>query len=194
VPTEALRIGQFVRFRTWQHPAHGRSPDYVRLYALFTLVGIADEDDIDAPNRGRSAAKSATKFALPLCRSHHGAVPRAGDEQAWWKVAGIDPVKVSGRRPTDDCYPEWPIELIASSTYVRFSGRRGCLPNLEFGQEHRCLIETRLEAYRFVQAASTGQGKQADARKAFEESNAISSDYLPAVERLVDLDLADKYK
>src|SRR5262245_16711573 len=37
-----------------------------------------------------------------------------------------------------------------------------------------------------------GQGKQADARKAFEKSNEISPDYLPAVERLVDLDLAEK--
>jgi tetratricopeptide (TPR) repeat protein len=37
-----------------------------------------------------------------------------------------------------------------------------------------------------------GQGQQADARKAFEKSNEISPDYLPAVERLVDLDLADK--
>jgi tetratricopeptide (TPR) repeat protein len=36
------------------------------------------------------------------------------------------------------------------------------------------------------------QGKQADARKALEKSNEISLDYLPAVERLVDLDLADK--
>jgi tetratricopeptide (TPR) repeat protein len=37
-----------------------------------------------------------------------------------------------------------------------------------------------------------GQGKQADARKAFEKSNEISPDYLPTVEKLVDLDLADK--
>jgi tetratricopeptide (TPR) repeat protein len=37
-----------------------------------------------------------------------------------------------------------------------------------------------------------GQGKQADARKAFEKSNEISPDHLPAVERLVDLDLVDK--
>src|SRR5215831_15522450 len=37
-----------------------------------------------------------------------------------------------------------------------------------------------------------GQGKQADARKAFGKSNEISPDYLPAVERLVDLDIADK--
>src|SRR5262245_20843515 len=37
-----------------------------------------------------------------------------------------------------------------------------------------------------------GQGKQADARKAFEKSNEVSPDYLPAVEMLVDLDIADK--
>src|SRR5215470_11933628 len=37
-----------------------------------------------------------------------------------------------------------------------------------------------------------GQGQRADARKAFEKSNEISPDYLPAVERLVDLDIADK--
>jgi tetratricopeptide (TPR) repeat protein len=36
------------------------------------------------------------------------------------------------------------------------------------------------------------QGEQADARKAFEKSNEISPDYLPAVERLVELDFADK--
>src|SRR6516165_7157147 len=37
-----------------------------------------------------------------------------------------------------------------------------------------------------------GQGQQAEARKAFEKSNEISPDYLPTVERLVDLDIADK--
>jgi tetratricopeptide (TPR) repeat protein len=37
-----------------------------------------------------------------------------------------------------------------------------------------------------------GQGKQADAHKAFEKSNEISPDYLPTVEKLVDLDLGDK--
>jgi len=37
-----------------------------------------------------------------------------------------------------------------------------------------------------------GQGQLADARKAFEKSNEVSPDYLPAVERLVDLDIADK--
>jgi hypothetical protein len=41
--------------------------------------------------------KVSDEFAVPLCRSHHRAVHRAGDEQAWWKTAGIDPVKVARR-------------------------------------------------------------------------------------------------
>ena len=39
--------------------------------------------------------KASDEFAVPLCRSHHRAVHRAGDEQAWWKAAGINPVKVA---------------------------------------------------------------------------------------------------
>src|SRR6516225_5359347 len=46
----------------------------------------------DTCNRGRWAANRATNSP---CRSHHRAVHRAGDEQAWWKAAGIDPVKVA---------------------------------------------------------------------------------------------------
>jgi hypothetical protein len=39
--------------------------------------------------------KASDEFAVPLCRSHHRAVHRAGDEKAWWKQAGIDPIKVA---------------------------------------------------------------------------------------------------
>jgi hypothetical protein len=35
------------------------------------------------------------EFAVPLCRSHHRAVHRSSDEQAWWKAVGIDPIKVA---------------------------------------------------------------------------------------------------
>jgi hypothetical protein len=41
--------------------------------------------------------KVSDEFAVPLCRSHHRAVHRAGDEQAWWMAAGIDPVEVARR-------------------------------------------------------------------------------------------------
>jgi hypothetical protein len=39
--------------------------------------------------------RASDEFAVPLCRSHHRAVHRAGDERAWWQAAGIEPVKVA---------------------------------------------------------------------------------------------------
>jgi ERF superfamily len=41
--------------------------------------------------------KASDEFAVPLCRVHHRAAHRAGDERAWWKVAGIDPIKIARR-------------------------------------------------------------------------------------------------
>jgi hypothetical protein len=59
--------------------------------------------------------KVSDEFAVPLCRGHHRAVHRSRDERAWWRQAGIDPIKVArrlwkatrgmGRRP-----PQW-VEL-----------------------------------------------------------------------------------
>jgi hypothetical protein len=40
--------------------------------------------------------KASDEFAVPLCRVHHRAAHRAGDERAWWQAAGIDPVKIAG--------------------------------------------------------------------------------------------------
>jgi len=39
--------------------------------------------------------KASDEFAVPLCRSHHRAAHRSGDEKAWWKQAGIDPIKIA---------------------------------------------------------------------------------------------------
>jgi hypothetical protein len=39
--------------------------------------------------------RPSDEFAVPLCRSHHRAVHRAGDERAWWQTTGIDPIKVA---------------------------------------------------------------------------------------------------
>ena len=35
------------------------------------------------------------EFTVPLCRIHHRALHGAGDEQAWWREDGIDPIKVA---------------------------------------------------------------------------------------------------
>ncbi|MFL6796103.1 MAG: ERF family protein [Xanthobacteraceae bacterium] len=39
--------------------------------------------------------KSSDEFAVPLCRIHHRLVHRVGNEAAWWKDAGIDPIAVA---------------------------------------------------------------------------------------------------
>jgi hypothetical protein len=65
---------------------------------------------LQPPALGR---KASDEFAVPLCRSHHRAVHRAGDERAWWNAAGIDPMKFArslwkqtrvrdGRLPSDE--------------------------------------------------------------------------------------------
>jgi hypothetical protein len=41
--------------------------------------------------------KASDEFAVPLCRVHHRAAHRAGDERAWWQAAGIDPIKIARR-------------------------------------------------------------------------------------------------
>jgi ERF superfamily len=41
--------------------------------------------------------KVSDEFAVPLCRGHHRAVHRSRDERAWWREAGIDPIKVARR-------------------------------------------------------------------------------------------------
>ena len=39
--------------------------------------------------------KVSDEFAVPLCRIHHRAVHRVGNEAAWWQDAGIEPIKVA---------------------------------------------------------------------------------------------------
>ena len=39
--------------------------------------------------------KASDEFTVPLCRIHHRALHRAGDERAWWKETGIDPSKIA---------------------------------------------------------------------------------------------------
>jgi hypothetical protein len=36
--------------------------------------------------------KVSDEFTVPLCRAHHREIHRCGDEQVWWRKAGIDPL------------------------------------------------------------------------------------------------------
>src|SRR5262245_37326900 len=50
------------------------------------------------------------EFAVPLCRVHHRAVHRVRDERAWWRTAGIDPIKVARKLWKDTRIDEGRIE------------------------------------------------------------------------------------
>jgi ERF superfamily len=41
--------------------------------------------------------KVSDEFAVPLCRGHHRAAHRSRDERAWWRQAGIDPIRIARR-------------------------------------------------------------------------------------------------
>jgi hypothetical protein len=39
--------------------------------------------------------KVSDEFSVPVCRGHHRALHRSGDEAAWWEEVGIDPIKAA---------------------------------------------------------------------------------------------------
>jgi hypothetical protein len=41
--------------------------------------------------------KASDEFTVPLCRIHHRLVHRVGNEAAWWKEAGIDPLEAASK-------------------------------------------------------------------------------------------------
>ncbi len=49
--------------------------------------------------------KVSDEFVVPLCRTHHRALHRVGNEPGWWKATGIDPLDVArklwGQSPAD---------------------------------------------------------------------------------------------
>jgi hypothetical protein len=55
----------------------------------------SDPHHLRYPQPRALGRKASDEFAVPLCRMHHREFHRAGDERAWWKVAGIDPLKVA---------------------------------------------------------------------------------------------------
>ena len=73
-------------------------------------------------------------FAVPLHRVHHRAAHRAGDERAWWKAAGIDPMKFArrlwkqtrvneGRLPADEIMQTPQSSLALNSQRIGGTGR-----------------------------------------------------------------------
>jgi hypothetical protein len=85
--------------------------------------------------------KVSDEFAVPLCRGHHRAVHRSRDERAWWRQAGIDPIKIArrlwkathelGQRGSQRPALPWPHGAAASSDPTPKSGDTSATATLQ---------------------------------------------------------------
>ena len=75
-------------------PIAGLSP---RKLALF--VGANHQTPIICASRKPRALgrKVSDEFTVPLCRSHHRELHRAGNEVRWWARFGIDPIAIADK-------------------------------------------------------------------------------------------------
>ena len=77
-------------------PRRVRDRDHVRSVAKHPCL-ICDRQPSDAHHlrlaQSRALGRKVSdEFTVPLCRGHHREVHRCGDEAAWWRNAGIDPI------------------------------------------------------------------------------------------------------
>jgi hypothetical protein len=80
-------------------PRRYRNREHLRYVAQQPCL-VCGRKPSDPPSSSARAAagarpQSQRRFVVPLCRSHHRAVHRASNEQAWWDATDIDPIKVA---------------------------------------------------------------------------------------------------
>jgi hypothetical protein len=77
-------------------PRRVRDKDHVRFVAKQACL-ICGRTPSDAHHlrfaQSRTlGSKASDEFTVPLCRGHHRELHRHGDEPAWWKKTGVDPM------------------------------------------------------------------------------------------------------
>src|SRR5262249_16640642 len=82
-------------------PRHYRNREHLRYVAQQACL-LCGRKPSDPHHLGFTQPRAlgrqlSEEFAVPLCRGHHRAVHRSRDERAWWRQAGIDPIKVARR-------------------------------------------------------------------------------------------------
>lgn len=80
-------------------PRRIRDRDHIKFVASQPCL-ICGRQPVDAHHlrfaqRRALGRKVSDEFTVPLCRGHHRALHRAGDEAAWWQTVAIDPVKIA---------------------------------------------------------------------------------------------------
>ncbi len=89
-------------------PRRLRDRDHIKYVARQPCL-ICDRQPADAHHlrfaQSRALGRKVSdEFTVPLCRGHHREVHRCGDEAAWWRNAGIDPM-VTARALWQDTHP-----------------------------------------------------------------------------------------
>jgi hypothetical protein len=83
------------------------------------------------------------EFAVPLCRTHHRSLHRSGDEAAWWKSTGMDPVMIAQRLWQHSRLNGVPIQqhidplLSAPSVHSEITGTDPSTPPIDPKAPHR---------------------------------------------------------
>jgi len=94
---EARRVDKSVL--TIAEPRRYRNKEHLRFVAQQACLVCgrmpSDPHHLRFAQQRALGRKVSDEFVTPLCRSHHRELHRAGDERAWWKQVGIDPVKVA---------------------------------------------------------------------------------------------------
>ena len=84
---------------TLSEPKRHRSKEHLRFVATHACLVCgrkpSDPHHLRFTQPRALGRKVSDEFAVPLCRGHHRALHRSGNERVWWQTAGIDPIKVA---------------------------------------------------------------------------------------------------
>jgi ERF superfamily len=87
------------RVLTISKPVRERDRNHLRFVAsqpcLVCGRGPSDAHHIKFAEQRAMGRKVSDKFTVPICRLHHRELHRRGDERAWWRKQGLDPLPVA---------------------------------------------------------------------------------------------------
>jgi hypothetical protein len=86
---------------TLSEPKRHRNKEHLRFVAqqpcLICARTPSDPHHLRFAQARALGRKVSDEFVVPLCRSHHRALHRVGNEQGWWQATGIDPLEVASK-------------------------------------------------------------------------------------------------
>jgi len=81
---------------SWPEPRRLRDREHVKFVAQHPCLVCgrqpADAHHLRFAQSRALGRKVSDEFTVPLCRGHHREVHRRGDEEVWWRKAGLDPI------------------------------------------------------------------------------------------------------